>query len=407
MKIRTFTFAINIKFVIQPISITALSSISALGTTKDEVWSNYQRREHLFKQKMFDAHMEWVAQLDTEAAKEIQELRNSDSKYKKLDDSVLFAIYVSRKAIEEAKWRASDNFGINIGSSRGATSLFESYHSEYIQNKKSSTLTSPTTTLGNISSWVGHDLNSKGPEVSHSITCSTALHALLNGIAWLQSGMADKFLVGGSEAPLTPFTIAQMKALKIYARMSPLAQSKDPLDDYPCQALNLDKKQNTMILGEGASVACLEKGLAKNALAQILGIGYATEILKHNISISSDAKCFQRSMQMALGEMNPEEVDVIVMHAPGTIKGDASEYKAVQKIFQKKQPVLTSNKWQVGHTFGASGMLSVELAVLMLQHQEFIGTPFISYESKPKKIRKVMVNAVGFGGNAVSILLSK
>jgi 3-oxoacyl-(acyl-carrier-protein) synthase len=78
-------------------------------------------------------------------------------------------------------------------------------------------LASPTTTLGNISSWVAHDLQSSGPEISHSITCSTALHALLNGVAWLKAGMADKFLVGGTEAPLTDFTIAQMRALKIYS----------------------------------------------------------------------------------------------------------------------------------------------------------------------------------------------
>ena len=117
-----------------------------------------------------------------------------------------------------------------------------------------STLSSPTTTLGNISSWVAHDLQTKGPEISHSITCSTALHALINGVAWLKSGMANKFLVGGSEAPLTPFTIAQMKAMRIYAKGN---------SDYPCRAMDLQKKQNTMVLGEAASIACLELGIQK------------------------------------------------------------------------------------------------------------------------------------------------
>lgn len=390
--------------VIQPISITAISSISALGTSPDEVWSNYKKADHLFVQQNFDDNEEWVAPLNQTSKNEIEQLRNSDSKYKKLDNSVLFAIYAARKAIEQADWKAATDFGINIGSSRGATALFETYHSEYLKNKKASTLTSPTTTLGNISSWVAHDLNSQGPEISHSITCSTALHAMLNGIAWLQSGMADTFLVGGSEAPLTPFTIAQMKALKVYAKGNDNLVAECSRS-YPCQALNLAKKQNTMVLGEGAAVACLEKGTPKNALAQIEGIGYATEILKHNISISSDAQCFQRSMQMALGETNSNEVDVVVMHAPGTIKGDASEHKAIQEVFGDNLPVLNTNKWQVGHTFGASGMLSIEFAILMLKHQEFVGVPFVSYPSEPKKIRRVLVNAVGFGGNAVSILL--
>ncbi|MGB5359757.1 MAG: beta-ketoacyl synthase, partial [Eudoraea sp.] len=58
----------------------------------------------------------------------------------------------------------------------------------------------------------------------------------------------------------------------------------------------------------------------------------------------------------------------------------------------------------VGHTFGASGILSLELAVLMLQHQRFIGVPFMKF-NPPQKINRVLINAVGFGGNAVSILL--
>lgn len=390
----------------EPISITAIVSISPLGNSLEEAWAEYQNPGHLFIQKEFNDSLEWIAPLKETSKKQIEILRKSDSKYKNLDDSVLFAIDASRKAIESAGWKSESNFGINIGSSRGATSLFEKYHQEFLQDGKTSTLSSPTTTMGNISSWVAHDLQSKGPEISHSITCSTALHALLNGVAWITSGMADKFLVGGSEAPLTPFTIAQMKALKIYSKMSPRAQSRGlSNNDSPCRALDLTKKQNTMILGEGASVACLEKGNPENALATIEGIGYATEVLEHNISISSDAVCFQRSMKMAMGDCSPDEIDVIVMHAPGTIKGDLAEYNAIEKVFNKKLPALTTTKWKTGHTFGSSGMLSIEIAILMLQHQEFIKVPFIDYDYIPKRIERVMVNAVGFGGNAVSILL--
>jgi 3-oxoacyl-(acyl-carrier-protein) synthase len=384
--------------VIQPISITAISSISALGTSLEEVWSSYGKLEHFFVQRGFNNQQEWVSALHKNAKFEIETLRNLDSKYKKLDDSVLFAMYTSRKAIEQAGWKSTDNFGINIGSSRGATTLFEEYHAAYLRDKKTATLASPTTTLGNISSWVAHDLQTQGPNISHSITCSTALHSVLNGIAWLQSGMADKFLVGGSEAPLTNFTIAQMQALKIYAKNS-------GTNDYPCRALDLNKSVNTMVLGEGAAMACLEGGITSNALALIAGVGYATEPLKHNVSISTDAVCFQRSMAMALGSFSPHEVDVIVMHAPGTIKGDASEYGAIKKVFCNKIPFLTTNKWKVGHTFGASGMLNIELAVLMLHHQKSIAVPYIKAQQGPRSIKKVLVNAVGFGGNAVSILL--
>ncbi|RIV70736.1 beta-ketoacyl synthase N-terminal-like domain-containing protein [Flagellimonas aequoris] len=382
----------------EPISITALSSISALGETQDEVWHSYNQNEHFFSEANIGEQKVWVSQLPESIKLKIEDLRQSDTKYRHLDDTVLFAIYAARKAVAHTGWAEGSQFGINIGSSRGATSLFEKYHKAFLDEGKSSTLSSPTTTLGNISSWVAHDLKSKGPEISHSITCSTALHAVLNAVAWIQSGMTDKFLVGGSEAPLTPFTIAQMQALKVYSREK---------SDYPCLAMDLDKNRNTMVLGEAAGLACLEKGNKSNALAVIEGIGYATEPLEHSVSISTDAQCFQDSMQMALGTLDPSQVDAVVMHAPGTIKGDESEFNAIQKVFCNKIPFLTTNKWKVGHTFGASGLLSLEMAVLMLNHQRPIPIPFVTYEALPKTIEKVMVNAVGFGGNAVSILLSK
>ena len=378
------------------ISIVSLASVSPLGNSPQSVWESYRSNAHCFSKTNVNGSDSWVARLDAGSAAECSELKASDPKYKPLDNSVIYAIAASRRAVEEAGWNAGDDFGINIGSSRGATDLFEKHHRDYLAAGKANTLTSPVTTLGNISSWVAHDLQSNGPEISHSITCSTALHALLNGIAWVRSGMANKFLVGGSEAPLTDFTIAQMRALKIYSREE---------GDFPSRALDLEKKANSMILGEGASVCCIEPGRKENALAHIIGIGYATELLSHSISISAEAECFQKSMKMALIGIDPDQVDAIVMHAPGTIKGDLTEFRAIGKIFGEALPMLTTNKWQCGHTFGASGMLSIEMALLMIRHNTFIGVPFFeSAQNRP--VKKVLVNSVGFGGNAVSILLS-
>ncbi|MBL7868411.1 beta-ketoacyl synthase N-terminal-like domain-containing protein [Flavobacterium lindanitolerans] len=382
----------------QKIAITSLSSISPLGNSPEQIWQNYLNGATSISEYPIGNTKALAAMLPGYLKNEIAKLRDSESKYKNLDESVLYAIMASRKAIENAGWKQGDDFGINIGSSRGATQLFEKHFQEFLETGKTHTLASPTTTLGNISSWVAHDLNSKGPEISHSITCSTALHAVLNGIAWLRSGMADKFLVGGSEAPLTPFTIAQMNALKIYSKSQ---------DEFPCRAFDREKNQNSMVLGEGASVACLETGERQNALAYIEGVGYATEILEHSISISAEAQCFQKSMAMALGTTAIKDVDAIVMHAPGTIKGDSSELKAIELLFGDHLPMLTTNKWKIGHTFGASGMLSIEMALLMMQHQKFIAVPFAENQKEKKAIRKVLVNAVGFGGNAVSILLAK
>ena len=176
----------------EPIYITALSSISPLGTSLKEVWENYKRPDHFLGEKIYENITAWGASLTEDTEHRILTLANSDTKYKNLDPTVLYAIYAARETISQAGWEEGD-FGVNIGSSRGATALFEKYHKEFIQKGEASTLSSPTTTLGNISSWVAHDLQTQGPEISHSITCSTALHSLLNGVAWLKSGMAKNF----------------------------------------------------------------------------------------------------------------------------------------------------------------------------------------------------------------------
>ncbi|WP_031427022.1 beta-ketoacyl synthase N-terminal-like domain-containing protein [Flavimarina sp. Hel_I_48] len=378
----------------QPIAITGRSAISSMGTDQAEF---AEARHNL----TFDRKLNtWVGKLPENLQKAVKNLQNSTRNYQSLDPSVLYAMYTARETVAQAGWQKGADFGINIGSSRGATQLFEQYYSDFLKEDKSSTLASPTTTLGNISSWVAQDLQNNGPDISHSITCSTALHALLNGVAWLQAGMCDKFLVGGSEAALTPFTIAQMQAMKTYSRAS--ANS-----NFPCLAFDLKKTENTMVLGEGSASVCLEIGEMPNALAYVAGVGYATEKLKHAVSISAEAECFQKSMQMAIADADSPSIDAVVMHAPGTMLGDSSEFKAINAIFGENMPLLTTNKWKIGHTFGASGLLSLDLAIYMLQTQQFVDVPFVSPQAKFKKLDTVLVNAVGFGGNAVSILLRK
>lgn len=378
----------------QPVFINSIASISALGTASAEIWNNYLHENSLFQKMDANQKHYWVSKFSEESAQLLQDIMTSDSKYKHLDKSVVMALLVARKCFENSHF-SDKNVGINFGSSRGATTLFEKHHSDFISDGFVSTFTSPSTTLGNISSWVSHDLQTEGPEISHSITCSTGLHAVLNGIAWLQSGMSNQFLVGASEAPLTPFTLSQLSALKVYST------EENALAD---RCLDFSKTTNTMVLGEAA--VCLSLSLSsENAIAKITGIGFATEVLSSSTSISSDAKCFQKSMKMAIGSNNLEDIDAIVMHAPGTIQGDGTEFEAIKTVFGTHLPLLTSNKWKVGHTFATSGLLSIELAILMLQNQQIIESPFYANPQNSRKLSKILVNAVGFGGNAVTILL--
>jgi 3-oxoacyl-(acyl-carrier-protein) synthase len=378
------------------IAISGYGSISALGVNSEHIWNRYLDNQHCFMKKQFDVSEDWVAALTPEGNEIISGLKR-DKKYQSLDPSVHYALAASRIAVENAGWNKNEEFGINIGSSRGATETFEKYHREFIENgsQKVNPLTSPGTTLGNIASWVACDLNNSGPSISHSATCSTALQSIANAAAWLQSGFSKSFLAGGSEAPLTSFTIAQMKALKIYSGLN---------NDYPCRSMDLTKEQNTLILGEGAACFCLELS-SKNALAYISGIGYGTEIISHGASLSADAQCLQKSMKMAMEGHKPESIDVIIMHSPGTILGDNSEMKALESVFGQNKPLLTGNKWKIGHTFGASGALSLEMALLMLKHDHFIQAPYLPEQKQNRKLRKILINAAGFGGTALSILI--
>jgi 3-oxoacyl-[acyl-carrier-protein] synthase II len=379
------------------ISITAIASLSPLGNSAVTVWQSYLQHVSCVRETTVQGQVFFQASIPYNLRSEIAQIRDSHPHYQTLDETVIYALLVARLAIKQAGWDETDEVGINIGSSRGATQLFEQYHEQFLASGSTPKLCSPNTTLGNISSWVAHDLKIQGPQVSHSVTCSTGLHAILNGVAWLRAGMSDKFLVGASEAPLTAFTLHQMQALKITARNG---------GDFPCRALDLDKQENTMVLGEGAAVACLEPGRVSNAVAIIEGVGYASDDARYNFSLSESAICFQKSMKMAMGSLAPDEVDCIIMHAPGTILGDAAEFKAIQAVFGTSLPMLTTNKWKIGHSLGASGMLSLEMGILMLQHQQFIPVPFIPAQAQRPQIHKILVNAVGFGGNAVTILLS-
>lgn len=381
----------------QIVSITGIGSVSALGMGAKAVWNSYKHPNHFLTLDIVNGKQTWVGACGKTVTEEMNQLTQTTPMYNGLDESVLLAILAGRLAIQASGWESFKNIGINVGSSRGATGLFEKYYQEYLESGKTHPLSSPSTTLGNISFWVAQDLGSKGPEFSHSITCSTALHALLNGVAWLQSGMAEYFLVGGSESALTPFTIAQLHALRIYST---------EIGDFPCRSMDIEKAGNSMVLGSGAAIACLELGKSPNAWAYIRGVGYATEKLDHPASLSANAICMQEAMRMAIGAIPLAEIDVVVLHAPGTKKGDQAEMAAIEAVFGPHGPVLTGNKWKIGHTFGASGMFSIEMAALMLLHQEFIAHPFAS-GTTPNRLKYILVNAVGFGGNAVSVLLER
>ena len=394
------------------IVIAGLGSISPLGTTQKEIWNSYLSRHSFIKPRVIDQKSIAAGSLSPQAEEKLEQLIRENSYYEELDRTVHMAMFAARQSVHQAGWNdPTKHFqtGVNIGSSRGATGLFEKYHRDYLRNPQGriSSLASPTTTLGNISSWVAHDLSVDGPVISHSVTCSTALHAIGNGLAWVKAGMSDRFLVGGSEAPLTGFTLNQIAALRLY--------TSDHDSPYPCRPCSdEDPVRNTLVLGEGAAVFALEV-LPPNQeprspfLPVIESFGYGMEPLDSNTSVARDGAAFKKAMSRALHNMATREpINLIVLHAPGTIKGDEAELKAVREVFGGELPILVSNKWAMGHTFGASGALSLEYALLILEHDHFEDFPYTTrFANSQRPIRKILINAAGFGGNAASLIVSR
>lgn len=388
------------------IIIKGVGAISPLGFDSASTATAYTSGKPAFKTILHQGTLTPVAALSAEAEEHLQDLLLANPVYKQLDRSVLMAVYAARQAAAQAGWLnenspTDDDLAVNIGSSRGATGLFEE-HFEAFQKEDLSSSASPTTTLGNLSSWVAHAVNAGGGQISHSITCSTALMAVANGVAWLKSGMAKRFLAGGTEAPLTDFTIAQMKAVGIYSRLTD--------HPYPCQPYAAEK-HNTFTLGEGAAVFALEQvsNPAPGTLV-VEGVGLGFEKLVSKTGISAEGINFQKSMRQAIAQL-PErdrQIDLVITHTPGTRAGDKAELAAIRAVFGDNLPLITTNKWLLGHTLGASGALSLQYALHVLQHQQFASIPYPHHlpQQAPASIKRIMVNAAGFGGNAASVIVS-
>lgn len=382
------------------IVIRGIGAVSSLGFD-DETSLGLAFNEKTYIQKIHkDGFSFWGAMLSASSEEALEQFIREHHISKDQDRTVHLAQMAAMQALQQAGWNEKHHVAINFGSSRGATNVWEVHYDYFISNKKAKLKTSPLTTLGNISSQVAELIGSYGITVEHSVTCSTGMMALLNSIAWLQSGMATQVLAGASEAPLTPFTVAQMQSLGIYSELSD--------SNYPCKPLYFgNDKKNSMVLGEGAAAIALEwvtKEELKPGDMIISGWGIFKERGNSLTGISSEGIGFQESMQQAIQRAGVLP-DVIIMHAPGTVLGDAAEYKAVKKIFGSNFPYLTSQKWKIGHTLGASGLFGIQLARWMFLTQQLPIMPYDSIaQQKPSHIRSVLINTMGFGGNTLSIM---
>jgi len=216
--------------------------------------------------------------------------------------------------------------------------------------------------------------------------------------------MTQAAIFGGAEACLTPYTIAQLKALRIYSEYR---------DSWPCRALDISPNSlNSVVLGEGAGTAVLlrldEGDRALPGDLELLGIGWAMEKIPSPTGISEDGAAFERAMRMAVaGLSGADTVAGVVMHAPGSQRGDRAELAAITQVFGEIP--IYSTKHLTGHTYGSAPMLNLSLGKALIEGLEWGYFPYqsqvIGKISNARAGNVVLVNSAGFGGNAVSVAI--
>ncbi|MEY4700635.1 MAG: hypothetical protein RL326_822 [Pseudomonadota bacterium] len=330
--------------------------------------------------------------------------------YAKLDRTTQMALAAARRTITRAEGQHGVVGCVSLGSSRGPTESIERSLEELRSGAtRMSALTSPVTTAGNLSSWIAQQIlsgslaTSAAPiaAISTSMTCSSAFQSLIVSYAMLQGGIAETCLFGGSEACLTPYTMAQLDALRIYSTI------RDATPCRPCAVS--DDGENTVVLGEAAGTALLvrDSGPRLPGDLELLGIGWAVEQIPSATGITDEGQAFESAMRMARKTL-PEgtSVDGVILHAPGTVRGDRAEQVAVKRAFGEVEMFTT--KHRSGHTYGASGMVSLALAQELLTGTMWRG---VGYESTlaplgSRSPKAFAVNTAGFGGNAVTVVVA-
>lgn len=389
--------------------IRGLSTISPLGATREEVARSLD--DPTAPAVPFEARSQRPVFPISQSGEELLQSARLEERFSRLDRVSHMAICSARMTLSAAGGRHGDVGLVSIGSSRGATISLEDTISRFASDPaKVPTETSPTTTAGNISSWVAQEVlarrgrkagESTLVSLSTSMTCSSAFQSLIASVAFIRGGLTRAALFGGSEACLTPYTVAHLEALRIYA---------DGTSPWPCRPCGSGaSNMNTVALGEGAGTAILMEDdcAGVDGDLELLGLGWAIEETPTATGLSVDGRAFERSMRMASANLNDgREVDLVVAHAPGSIRGDQAELVAISKVLGESV-VICSSKHLTGHTYGASGMVSLALAQALLEGAPWRGFPYPTavHGTQKAPFRTVLINTAGFGGNSVSLIV--
>jgi 3-oxoacyl-(acyl-carrier-protein) synthase len=242
------------------------------------------------------------------------------------------------------------------------------------------------------------------------------LIALAHAAKIIHQGVCDVAIVGGSEAPLSPYALACYQASGF---VSP-ATGEMPYRPF-------DKSRSGAVLGEGGAAFCVESrqhALKRNAhiYATISGSGQTFDGISSR-EPASDGAQYARAMTQALSSarLHPSEINWIICDGLGTRNGDISEVRALHSTFGDELAAIPASapKSMFGRLF--NGGAHVDVASALLGMEENIVLPTIGYtepdpecdidcvpgEPRSQRIQNILIGARGFGGFNAALVLSR
>ena len=343
---------------------------------------------------------------------------------KKTGRFIQFAITAAELAVLDAGLDPSlletDRVGVHIGSGIGGFEVIEREHAKLISGGPGRV--SPffiTASIVNLAAGqVAIRFGATGPNLSIATACTTGAHSIGEAFRIIQRGEADVILCGGSEAAVTPLSIAGFSAMRALSTRN---------DDPPRASRPWDLHRDGFVTGEGAGILFLEEfehARARGAHIMAELVGYAANAdAFHTNAPPEDGRGVAKVMRAALRDagLQPYDVQYLNAHATSTPLGDRAEATAINQVFGEhaKQLLVSSTKRMTGHLLGGAGALEAGFTALAIRDQvvppmtnvETID-PVCSFQpvlgaAQNLPLDVAMTNSFGFGGTNACLIFRK
>ena len=260
--------------------------------------------------------------------------------------------------------------------------------------------------------------NFRGLNFNIASACASANHALGTAFRSLQYGDADIMLAGGSEASVTPLSVAGFSAMKALSTRN----------DEPLKACRpFDKERDGFVMAEGAGILVLEelehaKKRGAKIYAEIVGYGATCDAF-HVTAPAENGEGGARAMQLALNDakITADKIDYINAHGTSTPLNDKNETAAIKTVFGKhaKNLKVNSTKSMTGHTLGAAAGIEAIACCKSLETGKIHPTTnyenpdpecdldYVPNKAIEHKVDYALSNSLGFGGHNGVIIFKK